>query len=120
MGARMLRRMLLITGAGVVLAAMAAVMPATATAAPPGPRYTWTAISVPGSVATVPVTVNDQGVVVGSYYDGVVGEVSHGFIEWGGKYITVDDPLEELLVKVNEPEAVPAVVGSNCTVNVAV
>ncbi|MGA3355066.1 MAG: hypothetical protein ABSD85_18075 [Acidimicrobiales bacterium] len=85
--------MLLITGAGVVLAAMAAVMPATATAAPPGPRYTWTAISVPGSVATVPVTVNDQGVVVGSYYDGVVGEVSHGFIEWGGKYITVDDPL---------------------------
>ena len=36
------------------------------------------------------------------------------------RLITVDDPLEELLVKVNEPEAVPAVVGSNCTVNVAV
>ncbi len=36
------------------------------------------------------------------------------------KLITVDVPLDELLVKVNEPEAVPAVLGSNCTVNVAV
>ena len=36
------------------------------------------------------------------------------------RLITVDVPLEELLVKVNEPEAAPAVVGSNCTVNVAV
>lgn len=36
------------------------------------------------------------------------------------RMITVDVPLEELLVKVNEPEAVPATAGSNCTVNVAV
>jgi len=33
---------------------------------------------------------------------------------------TVEVPLEELLVMVSEPEAAPAVVGSNCTVNVAV
>ena len=36
------------------------------------------------------------------------------------RLITVDVPVEELLVKVNEPEAAPDVVGSNCTVNVAV
>ena len=36
------------------------------------------------------------------------------------RLITVDVPLDELLVNVNEPEAAPAVVGSNCTVNVAV
>ena len=33
---------------------------------------------------------------------------------------TVEVPLEELLVRVSEPEAAPAVVGSNCTVSVAV
>jgi hypothetical protein len=33
---------------------------------------------------------------------------------------TVEVPLEELLVMVSEPEAAPAVVGSNCTVSVAV
>ena len=32
----------------------------------------------------------------------------------------VEVPLEELLVMVSEPEAAPAVVGSNCTVSVAV
>ena len=32
----------------------------------------------------------------------------------------VEDPVEELLVRVNEPETAPAVVGSNCTVSVAV
>jgi hypothetical protein len=32
----------------------------------------------------------------------------------------VEVPLEELLVRVSEPEAAPAVVGSNCTVSVAV
>ncbi len=36
------------------------------------------------------------------------------------KPITVDVPLEELLVKVSEPVAAPATVGSNCTVKVAV
>lgn len=36
------------------------------------------------------------------------------------RLITVDVPLEELLVIVSEPEAAPATVGSNCTVNVAV
>jgi hypothetical protein len=33
---------------------------------------------------------------------------------------TVDVPLDELLVKVNDPESAPAAVGSNCTVSVAV
>jgi len=33
---------------------------------------------------------------------------------------TVEVPLEELLVNVSEPEAAPAVVGSNCSVSVAV
>ena len=36
------------------------------------------------------------------------------------RLITVDVPLEELLVKVSEPVAAPPAVGSNCTVNVAV
>ena len=36
------------------------------------------------------------------------------------RLITVDVPLDELLVKVNEPASAPAAVGSNCTVSVAV
>jgi hypothetical protein len=36
------------------------------------------------------------------------------------RLITVDVSLEELLVKVSEPDAVPDAAGSNCTVNVAV
>jgi hypothetical protein len=36
------------------------------------------------------------------------------------RLITVDVPVEELLVSVNDPEAVPATAGSNCTVSVAV
>jgi len=36
------------------------------------------------------------------------------------RLITVEVPLDELLVKVKEPEAAPATVGSNCTVRVAV
>jgi hypothetical protein len=36
------------------------------------------------------------------------------------RLITVDVPLDELLVKVNEPLSAPAAVGSNCTVSVAV
>ena len=36
------------------------------------------------------------------------------------RLITVDVPLEELLVRVTEPDAAPAAVGSNWTVRVAV
>jgi hypothetical protein len=36
------------------------------------------------------------------------------------RLIKVEVPLVELLVKVSEPEAEPAAVGSNCTVSVAV
>jgi probable HAF family extracellular repeat protein len=88
--------MLLIAGAGVMLAAMVAVMPATVNAAPPGQRYTWTTIDVPGSSATVPITVNDHGVVVGEYYatsTDLKNGVSEGFIKQGRKYTTIDDPL---------------------------
>ena len=34
--------------------------------------------------------------------------------------ITVEEPVEELLVKVSEPEAAPAAVGSNSMLRVAV
>jgi hypothetical protein len=36
------------------------------------------------------------------------------------RVMSVDVPVEELLVRVSEPEAAPAAVGSNCTVRVAV
>ena len=36
------------------------------------------------------------------------------------KLINVEVPLDELLVRVNVPLAAPAIVGSNCTVSVAV
>jgi len=36
------------------------------------------------------------------------------------RLIRVEAPLDELLVKVNEPVSAPAAVGSNCTVSVAV
>jgi hypothetical protein len=36
------------------------------------------------------------------------------------RLINVEVPLDELLVSVNEPLAAPAIVGSNCTVSVAV
>jgi hypothetical protein len=36
------------------------------------------------------------------------------------RLITVEVPLDELLVKVNEPVSAPAAVGSNCAVSVAV
>jgi hypothetical protein len=36
------------------------------------------------------------------------------------RLMVVEVPVEELLVMVSEPEAAPAVVGSNCTVSVAV
>jgi hypothetical protein len=36
------------------------------------------------------------------------------------KLMAVDAPVDELLVSVNVPESAPAVVGSNCTISVAV
>jgi hypothetical protein len=36
------------------------------------------------------------------------------------RLITVDAPVDELLASVNDPEAAPAAVGSNCTVSVVV
>jgi hypothetical protein len=75
-----------------MLVAMAAVVPATATAAPSGPRYTWTTINVPNAAYTVPNGVNDFGVVAGYY--GLSSEgPDQGFIEQGGHFTTIDDPL---------------------------
>jgi probable HAF family extracellular repeat protein len=91
-----------------MLAAMVAVMPATANAAPPGQRYTWTAIDVPGSALTVPVAVNDIGVVVGLYDDST--GLGHGFIEWGGRYTTVNNPLAS-----KTPPTTSEAVGSDVT-----
>jgi len=96
MALKTLRCVLLTAGAGAMLVAMVAVMPAAATSATSGQGYTWTTIKVPGSYATVPATVNDKGVVVGSSFanssDWKNG-VSQGFIKQGRKYTTIDDPL---------------------------
>jgi hypothetical protein len=47
------------------------------------------AISVPGSVVTASVAVNDLGAVVAVYYANRTGlGVSHGFIERGGRHTT--------------------------------
>ncbi len=67
MALKTFRCVLLTAGAGAMLVAMVAVMPAAATSASSGQGYTWTTIHVSGSYATVPITVNDRGVVVGSY-----------------------------------------------------
>ena len=97
MGAKMLRRMLLIAGAGVMLAAMVAVMPATATAASPappvaGPNFTFRTFDVPGSIYTDILGINNLGVIVGQYCDAdaaaAAGYVCYGFIAAGNR-ITV-------------------------------
>jgi len=93
---RTLHRVLLTVGAGAMLAAMVAVVPATATSSPTGQGYTWTTITVPGSIATEPYKVNDKGVVIGEYYansSDLATGVSRGFVDQGGRYTTIDDPL---------------------------
>ena len=55
MGAKVLRRMLLLAGAGALLAGMVALVPATATSASPPGGYasgTYTTIDYPGAVQT--------------------------------------------------------------------
>ena len=78
-------RMLLIAGAASALA----VMPAAASAAAWHGKYT--TIDVPGATATFAISVNDFGVVVGSYTD--TQGVSHGFIDRRGAFTTLNDPL---------------------------
>src|SRR6516165_10389600 len=84
MSVRMPHRMLLIAGAASALA----VMPAAASAAASHGKYT--TIDVPGATATNAISVNDFGVVVGSYTD--TPGVSHGFIDRHGVFTTVNDP----------------------------
>src|SRR6516225_3892490 len=83
MSVRMPHRMLLIAGAASALA----VMPAAASAAAHGNYIT---IDVPGAAATFAISVNDFGVVVGSYTD--TQGVSHGFIDRHGVFTAVNDP----------------------------
>ena len=87
-GAKTLRRMLLIAAAGVVMAAMVAVMPAGATGA--RTRGTFTNIVIPGATNSDPHGINDFGVVGGSYTDST--GLWHGFVDRGGKITTIDDP----------------------------
>ena len=50
-----------------------------------------TTFSVPGSSQTFPRSLNDQGVVVGQYYDS--RNIEHGFVyNPDGKFTTVDAP----------------------------
>src|SRR6516225_4659252 len=84
MSVRMPHRMLLIAGAASALA----VMPAAASAAAAHGNYI--TIDVPGAAATFAISVNDFGVVVGSYTD--AQGVSHGFIDQHGTFTTLNDP----------------------------
>src|SRR6516225_9568299 len=84
MSIRMPHRMLLIAGAASALA----VMPAAASAAAAHGKYT--TIDVPGATATNAISINDFGMVVGSYTD--TQGVSHGFIDRHAVFTTVNDP----------------------------
>ena len=74
--------------AALAFAGALAVMPAAADAAAAHGKYT--TIDVPGATATNAISVNDFGVVVGSYTD--TPGVSHGFIDRHGVFTTVNDP----------------------------
>ena len=93
-----------VTEAGTVTAEL---LLATPTANPPLAAATFSVtvqLSVPAAVIDALVQVNPLN-------SGVPDPL---------RLTTVDVPLDELLVKVNEPVSAPAAVGSNCTVSVAV
>jgi uncharacterized membrane protein len=71
---------------GALLGMFAGVVTASASAAAWHGRYT--TIDVPGATATIAVSVNDFGVVVGVYTD--ANGVSHGFIDRRGVFTTVN------------------------------
>jgi uncharacterized membrane protein len=50
---------------------------------------TYTTISYPGALGTVPTGINDDGQIVGTYYD---GSNPYSFIKQGDKYITLVAP----------------------------
>ena len=77
-------RLALIAG----VAAALATLPAAASAVAVHGSYT--TIDVPGAAATFAGTVNDLGVVVGSYSDR--GGSDHGFIDRRGAFTKVDVP----------------------------
>jgi hypothetical protein len=52
---------------------------------------TYTQIVMPGAVETLAASINNDGVIAGSYED--ASGVWHGFVDDGGNFSTVDDPL---------------------------
>ena len=83
-----MRRVGVIVALGALLGMFAGVVTASASAAAWHGRYT--TIDVPGATATIAVSVNDFGVVVGVYTD--AKGVSHGFIDRRGVFTTVTAP----------------------------
>jgi len=92
MGAKLLRRILPIAGAGVMLAAMTAVVPAAATPPSPLAGYasgTYTTINYPGAAQTDISGINNLGTMIGYYVD--TGGLDHGFIYQHGRFTPFND-----------------------------
>ena len=93
MGLKTLRRVLLTAGAGAMLVAMTAVVPAAATPPSPLAGYasgTYITIDYPGAVQTDISGINNLGTMVGFYIDS--GGVYHGFIYQRGTFTPFNDP----------------------------
>ena len=93
-----------VTEAGTVTAALLLARPTTNPPLPAAPFSVTVQVSVPAPVIEPDVQLNAFSATTPLPL----------------RLMTVDVPLEELLVKVNEPVAAPPAVGSNCTVRVAV
>jgi probable HAF family extracellular repeat protein len=50
---------------------------------------TFKLIQFPGSVSTIPTSINDAGVIVGTYFD---GDTTHSFVSANGKFVNFDVP----------------------------
>jgi hypothetical protein len=89
-------RMLFVLGAGALLIGVGAVTP-VASASPQGSWAPGNYITINDPVAaphtTIAGEINDLGVVGGTYVDATTPGQYHGFVEWNGKYTTIDDPL---------------------------
>ena len=52
-------------------------------------RSTFQTIQFPGSVSTLPTSINDAGVIVGTYFD---GQATHSFVSANGKFVDFNVP----------------------------
>ena len=92
MGLKTLRRVLLTAGAGAMLVAMTAVVPAAATPPSPLAGYasgTYITIDYPGAVQTDISGINNLGTMIGYYID--AKGVNHGFIYQHGRFTPFND-----------------------------